>query len=78
VGIATALVMWLCSVGDPILWGAIAFLLNYVPILGPMTASMIFLGAGLLSVDTLWGRCSQQAFTSSFIWCRDEEHHAGL
>lgn len=54
VGIATALVMWLCSVGDPILWGAIAFLLNYVPILGPITALVIFLMAGLLSADTLW------------------------
>jgi predicted PurR-regulated permease PerM len=54
VGIATALVMWLCGVGDPILWGATAFLLNYVPILGPITALVIFLGAGLLSVDTFW------------------------
>ena len=36
VGLATALVMWLCGLGDPILWGAIAFLFNYVPILGPM------------------------------------------
>jgi predicted PurR-regulated permease PerM len=34
VGIATALVMWLTGIGDPILWGAIAFLLNFVPILG--------------------------------------------
>jgi predicted PurR-regulated permease PerM len=54
VGIATALVMWLCGVGDPILWGVTAFLLNYVPVLGPITALVIFLGAGLLSVDTLW------------------------
>jgi hypothetical protein len=30
VGIATALAMWLTGVDDPILWGAIAFLLNYV------------------------------------------------
>src|SRR5674536_16775 len=34
VGIATALAMWLTGVGDPILWGTVAFLLNYVPILG--------------------------------------------
>jgi predicted PurR-regulated permease PerM len=54
VGIATALVMWLCGVGDPILWGVTAFLLNYVPVLGPITALLIFLGAGLLSIDTLW------------------------
>src|SRR5271155_1291800 len=36
VGFATAGVMWLCGVGDPLLWGAVAFLFNYVPILGPM------------------------------------------
>ena len=29
VGIATALAMWLTGVGDPILWGTVAFLLNY-------------------------------------------------
>ena len=34
VGVAMALAMWLTGVGDPILWGTMAFLLNYVPILG--------------------------------------------
>ena len=34
VGIAMALAMWLTGVGDPILWGTVAFLLNFVPILG--------------------------------------------
>ena len=46
--------MWACGVGDPVLWGAVAFLLNYVPILGPMLASVVFLLAGLLSVEALW------------------------
>ena len=54
VGIATAMVMWLTGVGDPILWGAVAFLLNFVPILGPILAVVIFLLAGLLTNDTLW------------------------
>jgi predicted PurR-regulated permease PerM len=54
VGLATALVMWLCGVGDPILWGAVAFLLNYVPILGPMIGLVTFALAGLLTLDTLW------------------------
>jgi predicted PurR-regulated permease PerM len=43
VGIATAMVMWLTGVGDPILWGAVAFLLNFVPILGPIFGVVIFL-----------------------------------
>ena len=54
VGLATALVMWLCGLGDPILWGAVAFLLNYVPILGPMIGLVTFTLAGLLTANTLW------------------------
>jgi predicted PurR-regulated permease PerM len=55
VGIATALVMWLCGLGDPILWGAVAFVLNYVPILGPTFGVVTFILAGLLTIDSLWG-----------------------
>jgi predicted PurR-regulated permease PerM len=54
VGVATAVVMWLTGVGDPILWGTIAFLLNYAPILGPASGVVVFLLAGLLTIDTLW------------------------
>ena len=54
VGAATGRVMALCGVGDPVLWGTVAFLLNYIPILGPMTGVVVFLLVGLLSVDTLW------------------------
>jgi predicted PurR-regulated permease PerM len=54
VGLATALVMWFCGVGDPILWGAVAFLLNYVPILGPMAGLVTFALVGLLTADTFW------------------------
>jgi predicted PurR-regulated permease PerM len=54
VGVAVALTMWLTGVGDPILWGTVAFLLNYVPILGTALGVVIFLLAGLLSIDTLW------------------------
>jgi len=54
VGVAMALAMWLTGVGDPILWGTVAFLLNYVPILGTAVGALIFLLAGLLTIDTLW------------------------
>jgi predicted PurR-regulated permease PerM len=54
VGIATALVMSFTGVGDPILWGTVAFLLNFVPILGPVLGVVIFILAGLLTIDTLW------------------------
>lgn len=54
VGIATGVVAAACGLGDPVLWGVVAFLLNYVPILGPMIGVVIFLLVGLLSIDTLW------------------------
>src|SRR5207302_1401931 len=54
VGIATAIIMQISGLGDPLLWGAVAFLLNYVPILGPLTGAVIFILAGLLTFDPLW------------------------
>jgi predicted PurR-regulated permease PerM len=54
VGIATGILTAACGVGDPVLWGTIAFLLNYVPILGPMIGVTIFVFVGLLSIETLW------------------------
>jgi hypothetical protein len=54
VGIATGAAVALTGLGDPLLWGTIAFLLNFVPILGPMIAVVIFLVAGLLSIEPLW------------------------
>jgi predicted PurR-regulated permease PerM len=42
------------SSGRPILWGTVAFLLNYVPILGTALGVLIFLFAGLLTHDILW------------------------
>jgi predicted PurR-regulated permease PerM len=54
VGVATATAMHLCGLGDPLLWGATAFLLNYIPILGPLFGTVVFLLAGMLSFDSLW------------------------
>jgi predicted PurR-regulated permease PerM len=54
VGVATAAAMYLCGLGDPLLWGATAFLLNYIPILGPLFGTVVFLLAGMLSSDSLW------------------------
>lgn len=53
VGGATAAAMYLCGLGDPLLWGATAFLLNYIPILGPLFGTVIFLLAGMLTFDSL-------------------------
>ncbi|AWN44016.1 AI-2E family transporter [Methylobacterium durans] len=54
VGVATALAMWACGLGTPLLWGAAAFLLNYIPILGPLAGVGIFFVVGVLSLDWPW------------------------
>jgi predicted PurR-regulated permease PerM len=54
VGAATGTAMYFCGLGDPVLWGAVAFFLNYVPIIGPLTGTVTFFLAGLLSLDSLW------------------------
>jgi predicted PurR-regulated permease PerM len=54
VGVATALAMWAIGLPDPALWGALAFVLNYVVILGPLTGVALFFLVGLLNFDTLW------------------------
>jgi predicted PurR-regulated permease PerM len=52
VGFATAIIMWACGVGEPVLWGVVAFLLNYIPIIGPFAGIVIFLVAGLLAIPS--------------------------
>jgi predicted PurR-regulated permease PerM len=54
VGCATACVMWLCGVSGPILWGVVAFCLNFVPILGPLCGVLLFLAVGLVSEGATW------------------------
>jgi len=54
VGIATAGIALVFGLGDPLLWGTVAFLLNYVPVIGPMVATVILVLVGLLSIETLW------------------------
>jgi predicted PurR-regulated permease PerM len=54
VGLATAGMAWLTGLGSPILWGTAAFLLNFVPILGPTAGVIIFLVAGIVTIEPLW------------------------
>jgi predicted PurR-regulated permease PerM len=54
VGLATGLASYFCGLSDPVLWGTLAFLLNYVPIVGPLFGVGTVLVAGLLTFETLW------------------------
>jgi predicted PurR-regulated permease PerM len=54
VGVTTAVAMYLCGLGDPLLWGTTAFLLNYIPILGPLFGVCVFVLVGMLSFESVW------------------------
>ena len=54
VGVCTLAVMWACGVANPLLWGLIAFVVNFVPILGPMVALVLFLMASVVSLGVTW------------------------
>jgi predicted PurR-regulated permease PerM len=54
VGLATGIVMWVCGVTNPMLWGVVAFVLNFVPILGAMCGLVIFLMVSVLSLGMTW------------------------
>jgi predicted PurR-regulated permease PerM len=52
VGGITALALWAVGVPNPLLWGGIAALLNFVPYLGPMVTVTIIAFAALASIDS--------------------------
>ncbi len=54
VGIATGIATYAFGLSNPILWGVLAFVLNYILILGPLSGVAILFLAGLLSFDTIW------------------------
>ncbi len=54
VGVAAGLASWACGLPDPLLWGTMAFLLNYVPILGPFCGVVVFFLVGLLTYQHVW------------------------
>jgi predicted PurR-regulated permease PerM len=53
VGLANGVSVWLFGLPDPLLWGTAAFLLNYIPLLGPLTGMVIFFFVGLFTFSNL-------------------------
>ncbi len=49
VGLLTGVALYFCGLEDAVLWGAIAFLMNYVPVLGPMFCGVLFFMVGLMT-----------------------------
>ncbi|MBY0407934.1 MAG: AI-2E family transporter, partial [Rickettsiales bacterium] len=49
-GIVTGLLCYMAGLEDALLWGALAFLLNYIPIIGPLVMAAILYFAGVTSL----------------------------
>ena len=54
VGVATGAATYLFGLSNPVLWGVLAFVLNYVLILGPLSGVTVLFLAGVLTFDTIW------------------------
>jgi predicted PurR-regulated permease PerM len=54
VGTANGLSIWAFGLPSPLLWGTVAFLLNYVPILGPLTGVAVFFFVGLFTYSNVF------------------------
>jgi len=54
-GIVTAIAAWLLGLPSPMIWGALAFVLNYVPYVGPAVMDVLLFVIGLVTYPTLLG-----------------------
>jgi predicted PurR-regulated permease PerM len=53
VGAATATIVLLFGIANPVMWGIAAFVCNFIPYVGPMILAMIFVFVGLLTFDNI-------------------------
>ncbi|NHN87395.1 AI-2E family transporter [Acetobacter sp. LMG 1627] len=52
VGIANTIQCWAVGMPNPLLWGVVAFALNYIPIIGPFSGMVIYFCVALLTFPT--------------------------
>jgi predicted PurR-regulated permease PerM len=53
-GIATTFMTWACGLPNPLLWGVLAAVINYVPYVGPAITTATLFVAGLLTFPSLY------------------------
>ena len=68
VGIVATAVTWALGFPAPLLWGALAFLLNYIPYAGPGLMHAILFFVGLMTFDTLLPALIAPAFFMAFTF----------
>jgi predicted PurR-regulated permease PerM len=54
VGTCVFLIMLSCGVADPLLWAVLAFLFNFIPILGWIAGILLFAAVGVISSGITW------------------------
>ncbi len=54
VGLFAGLAVWLLGMPDPLLFGTLGFLLNYIPIIGPVTGIVVFFFVGIFTFSSIW------------------------
>ena len=54
-GVTTAAIMAFLGLPDPVLWGLLAAIANFVPYIGPLAVLVLILGASLFTFDTWLG-----------------------
>lgn len=52
-GLSIAIAMYLVGLPNPVLWGVLAFMLNYLPFVGAIAGALMVAAFGILSFDTL-------------------------
>jgi predicted PurR-regulated permease PerM len=52
-GVLVAFGAWLFGFGNPVIFGIVAMLLNYIPYIGPACMALVLLGGGLVTFPTL-------------------------
>jgi len=53
VGLANMVQCWATGMPNPLLWGVLAFLLNYFPIIGPLSGVVVYFVVGLFTFPSL-------------------------
>ena len=48
VGVVAVTIAWACGLPLAIVWGIVAFILNYIPIIGPLLVTVLLFAAGLV------------------------------
>lgn len=54
VGVATTIALYFVGLPNAVLWGVVAFLLNYIPYIGNLITIVLLAMAGLLTFDSTW------------------------